>query len=174
MTATTATALGLLVAFGVVGAVTYRIPSLAPDEQTAMRWIPEHTQEGATFLLLSTRPERSYFDPVGEWFPVLSGRAGAAPPMGSEWLGRFVETEQDYEALQSCRQQEDVRCLEDWAQDRVPAFRYIYVPTLDPAWIAEPERCCEPILAALRMSPNYREIYAGSGASIFERAGEPR
>jgi hypothetical protein len=172
-------AAGFMLVLAILGVALYSplvslqapMPILPKEERQAMAWIAANTPSAAAFLVLTTRPERSTVDPTGDWFAALSGRVGLAPPQGTEWLGRFQAVEQSYAALQRCRSL-DSDCLERWAGEQGLAFEYVYVPAAVPQSdekASTRQSCCYPLLASLVTDPDYRLVFEGTGASVFER-----
>ncbi|MCX2726811.1 hypothetical protein OO015_04795 [Thermomicrobium sp. 4228-Ro] len=155
----------------VATAPAYRplLTGLTPDDRAAMAWVAEHTPSGARFLVLTGE---TWFgqDRVAEWFPALTGRVNLAVVQGYEWLGDFSERIEAATALQLCASAGRA-CLEHWAESRGMTYDFVYIAR-QPYWIdgRRFERFGALISELLR-SPDYRLVYDGPGAIIFQHAG---
>ncbi|MCS7257270.1 MAG: hypothetical protein RMJ05_10695 [Thermomicrobium sp.] len=142
------------------------LSGLTPDDRAAMAWVAEHTPPGARFLVLTGE---TWFgqDRVAEWFPALTGRTNLAVVQGYEWLGGFSARIDAATALQVCASAGRA-CLEHWAVSRDMAYDFVYIAR-QPYWIdgRRFERF-GALISELFRSTDYRLVYSGPGAVIFQ------
>jgi len=142
------------------------LSGLTPDDRAAMAWVAERTPPAARFLVLTGE---TWFgqDRVAEWFPALTGRVNLAVVQGYEWLGDFSERIEAATALQLCASAGRT-CLEHWAASRDIDYDFVYIAR-QPYWIdgRRFERF-GALISELFRSPDYRLVYSGPGAVIFQ------
>ncbi len=96
-----------------------------PGDRTAMQWVRENTPADAKFLVLTGSPVISY-DPVPEWFPMLTARRSLLTVQGLEWAAGqdFGQAVDQAVAVQTCLPV-SAECI----LDSVPAqdFDYLYI-----------------------------------------------
>jgi len=168
-----AVVLFVLIGYGVASAVVRRpslgaegryLTSLTPDDRMAMSWVVGHTSPASRFLIVVGGAAGGWWaDRVGEWFPVLARRVSVATVQGTEWLpaGTFENRERQYDRLQVCAMW-GATCLEQWARASALPYTHVYIPKT----LAFP--CCGPLESALRHDPDYRLVFDGPGAAIYE------
>jgi hypothetical protein len=144
---------------------------LPAEHRAAMEWAAANTPPGSRFLVVSGEPFWS-LDITSEWFPALAGRPSLATAQGSEWLeGRngFKNTAQRHLDLAKC-EQETADCLAKWSAATSLTFSHVYV--VKPP-VVTGGRLVRDRPAALRnslgSSDEYRLVFDGAGAQIFER-----
>jgi hypothetical protein len=153
--------------------------ALPASEQEAMTWIAANTPAEAAFVVMSGTVQPVWRDPRSEWFPALSGRVNEATVQGREWRhdGNLFALADRYDDLQACTDL-PAACIDDWSRAYGVSFTHVYVPLpevevskagLTRTAMGVERDCCAALRASLAASGQYRLIYDGSGAQIFER-----
>jgi hypothetical protein len=139
--------------------------SLSSSDRSAMRWVSLHTGPSSTFLVITGAPWAT--DNISEWFPTLTRRTSVATVQGSEWLpGQFAAQYRRDVSAQSCASQ-SAGCVDAWQTGAPMRISYVYVTSDQPG---DPSKdCCWHLRAALGGSTEFRLVYNGPGAAIYER-----
>ncbi|MBF6599372.1 MAG: glycosyltransferase family 39 protein [Dehalococcoidia bacterium] len=164
-----AVVIGLALLYPFLGAInsTKALRGMSPAEESAMAWVASNTPVSSRFVVVSDLAWPVNRD--AEWFPVIAGRRNVGTVQGSEWLPdrSFGQRRVDDVALRACAQS-DGACLTDWARSTGNSFEYAYIATgsgnLDGG-----ATCCANLVSSLKSSGDYRLVYDGSGAVIFQR-----
>lgn len=148
------------------------LTAMSADEHTAMHWVAQNTPADARFVVMSN--DIWPVDRTAEWFPVQAGRISVGTVQGYEWLsgGAFERQIEQSHDLQLCADA-GAACLEAWSSDTGSVFGYVYIPKLAPrAGEDQPDdmfECCAALRASLRDDPNFRVVFDGAGATVFQR-----
>lgn len=163
--------LGLALA---VSCTTIDVP-LSNGDRAAMTWVATNTPTASRFLVISGSPWW-WTDRQAEWFPALTERISVDTVQGSEWLtvDPFATRVTEYNAAQQCADQ-PTSCLDTWSTSSGAGFDYVYLSKTTPIGAAfgnsgrvdSPHHF--PIEFSLANDPNYKLVFANSGAAIFER-----
>ncbi|MER3437718.1 MAG: hypothetical protein C4346_09115, partial [Chloroflexota bacterium] len=164
----------LLVNAVLVGLI--RQGSLYPDERAAMVWVSHHTADDSRFVVVSGALSWAT-DLNAEWFPFLAERRSVATVQGTEWQARdaFHRQREANDALQQCAVATST-CLDQWRKKWGLDYDYVYITKRPPLgedfralqWTGEYHWALE---FALRSDPQYRLVYDGPGAAIFQHTG---
>lgn len=133
--------------------------ALPAAERRAMQWVSTNTPPESKFLVLAFSPLWFGLDQSSEWFPAIAQRQSVATVQAYEWLpnDQFHRRADVYNALHGCRSR-DITCVEQRAVAHGLAFTHVY---------AKKESCCGSVLASLRASPKYAQVFEDSGAVVF-------
>ncbi|MGQ9681074.1 MAG: glycosyltransferase family 39 protein [Anaerolineae bacterium] len=163
-----------LFAHAIVGGSVGPMPVLGvlpAAEREAMLWVAAETPASARFLVI-TGDGAWGSDRSSEWFPVLAQRVSVATVQGTEWLPGFAERTDRYTRLQVCATQ-GAECLETWAAEHGVAFTHVYLAKRPSVGVYGRSRpCCSGLEAALHCDAQYRLLYDGPAALVFERNHE--
>ncbi|HXF50801.1 MAG TPA: hypothetical protein VNM43_03860 [Dehalococcoidia bacterium] len=146
----------------------------------AMSWIEAETPPSSRFAVVSGNPQGWALDEISEWFPALTGRRSVATVQGSEWQGQARRRLDQYTSLQRCAFR-DADCLAAWSERWGIEFDYVYVAKgrdVHASYLEEFgfDECCSLLRASLLDDPDFRIVYDGPSASVFQRvraAGGP-
>ena len=132
-----------------------------------MQWARQNTPTDARFVIVTELPwERDY---VSEWFPVIAERHSLATVQGTEWdgLDAFLRRLAEHRQLQRCADLTDA-CIRDWFSrwDESPA--YVFITAGETAGPSSASDCCAALRQTLRDAFDYRVVYEGTGATIFQ------
>jgi hypothetical protein len=141
-----------------------------PGDRMAMQWVQSNTAADAKFLVLTGSPVISY-DPVPEWFPMLTGRSSLLTVQGLEWVAGkdFGEAVAQAEAMQTCLSV-SAECIlgSEAAQD----FDYLYISRILRTENFEPlspARTYPYVVEQLRTNENLAVVYETEEVIIFRK-----
>jgi len=142
------------------------IRSLSDDSVRAMEWARVNTPADARFLLL-TGEEQWQRDALAEWFPAIAERKSVATAQGYEWLGQAAFRRQHTSAddLQECWSK-DLACVDEQIAGRFVWPRYLVIARSP---FAHRYRGDTELLAEVRSSGAWHEVFANDAVAIFER-----
>ncbi len=165
--------IGALVAYSGVSGIlydgAYPAHSVSATDRSAMQWIRQNIAADSRFLIL-TGNLKPFSDGVAEWFPVLAISRSLNTVQGYEWLdgAHFAQRLVRSSQLQTCLQQ-DVACIEDWAEAAKQGFEYVYLSV--PGGGAR--MGTNSLGRSLAASPGYEMIYDAGRVQIFRHRKAP-
>lgn len=159
------------IAYGLLGALTthpdlgaegMNLTPLSQEEREAMRWMSENTPIGSRVFVA---PQIGWaVDRTQEWFPVLARRASPVTVQGTEWMpdGAFDRARDNHQLAMLCANDAAI-CLPQLEEAVGTTFTHVYLPR------SGRSHCCRSLASSLHERPEWRMVFDGPGALVFER-----